>query len=131
MKICLRCGEEHSFGISSRLCGGCSYASINDSLRVKARYFAMYAVKLGLFPPATYFECSDCGDRANCYDHRNYYKPLAVDPVCKGCNSRRGVGFPPPVNKYGVRISLNRLTAYHEGASSLSPTPLRAGGVLR
>lgn len=46
--------------------------------------------------------CSDCGEPANCYDHRNYFHPLAVDPVCTGCNNRRGPGFPlnPDGNEY-------------------------------
>lgn len=35
--------------------------------------------------------CVDCKvNRAVCYDHRNYSKPLCVDPVCHDCNLRRG-----------------------------------------
>src|SRR5690242_18665294 len=46
-------------------------------------------------------KCMDCGEPATCYDHRNYYHPLAVDLVCKGCNNRRGPGFPiDPEGKY-------------------------------
>jgi hypothetical protein len=36
------------------------------------------------------FSCADCGRDAEVYDHREYLKPLSVDPVCKKCNFRRG-----------------------------------------
>lgn len=34
--------------------------------------------------------CVDCGKPAQAYDHRDYTKPLDVQPVCDGCNVRRG-----------------------------------------
>lgn len=34
--------------------------------------------------------CRDCGDVATVYDHRDYAKPLEVDPVCRACNRNRG-----------------------------------------
>lgn len=34
--------------------------------------------------------CVDCGKPAESYDHRDYSKPLDVEPVCQGCNVRRG-----------------------------------------
>ena len=37
-------------------------------------------------------KCVDCGEIATCYDHRNYYKPLDVEPVCYSCNQQRGTG---------------------------------------
>lgn len=36
--------------------------------------------------------CADCKSRAVEYDHRDYMKPLQVDPVCKSCNAARGEG---------------------------------------
>jgi len=36
--------------------------------------------------------CVDCGKRAKVYDHRDYNKPLDVEPVCIKCNSMRGKG---------------------------------------
>jgi len=39
--------------------------------------------------PATFF-CADCGCVAEHYDHRDYTKPLDVDPVCRKCNYKRG-----------------------------------------
>ena len=38
----------------------------------------------------TYTACLDCGNRAMVYDHRDYRRPLDVDPVCVGCNTARG-----------------------------------------
>ena len=40
--------------------------------------------------PASACKCADC-DRVACdYDHRDYSRPLDVEPVCRSCNSRRG-----------------------------------------
>lgn len=45
-------------------------------------------------------KCVDCGEIATCYDHRNYYKPLDVEPVCKSCNNLRGPAIPIPNDHY-------------------------------
>lgn len=37
--------------------------------------------------------CVDCGAPAVEYDHRDYKKPMEVDPVCKSCNQLRGPGL--------------------------------------
>lgn len=37
--------------------------------------------------------CADCGAPADEYDHRDYKKPMEVDPVCRGCNQARGPGL--------------------------------------
>ena len=39
-------------------------------------------------------KCTDCDAPAFCYDHRDYNYPLLAEPVCKGCNTRRGPGLP-------------------------------------
>jgi hypothetical protein len=54
------------------------------------------AIKRGLLSPPETLRCKDCGEWAECYDHRNYYAPLVVVPVCQGCNIRRGPGHPLP-----------------------------------
>lgn len=38
--------------------------------------------------------CVDCGNIATGYDHRDYNKPLDVDPVCNSCNLIRGPALP-------------------------------------
>ena len=35
-------------------------------------------------------KCTDCDNRASMYDHRDYTKPLDVEPVCRSCNIKRG-----------------------------------------
>lgn len=37
--------------------------------------------------------CVDCGIAATEYDHRDYKKPMEVDPVCRACNQARGPGL--------------------------------------
>ena len=54
------------------------------------------AIKNGSLPPLNgQVQCADCAKEATEYDHRNYYKPLQVSPVCRSCNLKRGVGYPP------------------------------------
>jgi len=45
-------------------------------------------------------KCEDCGRDAECYDHRDYNKPLDVEPVCRQCNSIRGAGIPMKVELF-------------------------------
>ena len=52
------------------------------------------AIKSGVLKPARDFHCVDCGGQATDYDHRDYGKPLQVDPVCRSCNKLRGPGIP-------------------------------------
>jgi hypothetical protein len=86
------------------------------------------AIKRGLLPELNGLKCMDCGEPAECYDHRNYHHPLAVDPVCKGCNNRRGPGFPPLQegdggmyrNEHG-RIGGSRWEGLHGGEDGYSP----------
>ena len=48
------------------------------------------AVKAGILPKQRSQLCVDCGDMARSYDHRDYMKPLEVEPVCVSCNNKRG-----------------------------------------
>jgi hypothetical protein len=52
------------------------------------------AIRKKLLPPPTDFKCMDCGVPATCYDHRDYNKPLDVQPVCSRCNTLRGSAIP-------------------------------------
>jgi hypothetical protein len=54
------------------------------------------AMHLGFLPHWRDCLCVDCGAAAGCYDHRDYSQPLLVEPVCLGCNSKRGRGVMPP-----------------------------------
>lgn len=61
----------------------------------------------GLLPNAAGLPCSDCDRIAECYDHRDYGRPLHVDPVCKSCNSIRG--HAKPINPFIVAGLLTSL----------------------
>ena len=59
-----------------------------------ARSMVAAAIKSGVLPSlkAGDVACADCGAVADRYDHRNYARPLEVDPVCATCNQLRGAG---------------------------------------
>jgi len=38
-------------------------------------------------------KCVDCGEEAESYDHRDYFEPLKVEPVCIRCNTLRGPAY--------------------------------------
>lgn len=75
-------------------CQQCLKKRTCEPLRSKARSAVARAVKKGILPPAKKMKCVDCGKKASCYDHRDYRKPLKVDPVCKSCDCLRGAGLP-------------------------------------
>lgn len=56
----------------------------------KAQSAVHKAVRAGEILPARGLACADCGKPAYGFDHRDYTKPLAVDPVCRSCNWHRG-----------------------------------------
>lgn len=55
-------------------------------------------IRHGRIPHPTNLKCADCGCQAIEYDHRDYNKPLSVDPVCRGCNLNRGPAIPLPAS---------------------------------
>lgn len=64
-----------------------------DSPQYRAHQAVARAIRGGdLQRPASH-PCKDCGGVAVEYDHRDYSKPLAVDPVCRRCNLRRGAAI--------------------------------------
>jgi hypothetical protein len=58
----------------------------------------------GTLPSPRDFACADCGRPAECYDHRDYSRPLHVEPVCLSCNVLRGPA--EPVNQFLVGLAL-------------------------
>ena len=64
-------------------------------------------VKAGLLAKPTEYSCMDCGGPANCYDHRDYLKPMDVDPVCSKCNAARGTAL----NKFPWHSQITRRAA--------------------
>lgn len=55
-----------------------------------AHYAVARAIWRGELPRPATLMCVDCGKSAECYDHREYAKPLQVEAVCKRCNILRG-----------------------------------------
>lgn len=58
-----------------------------------ARSILFIEVRAGRIANPKTLKCVDCGKRAQCYDHRDYAKPLEVNPVCRSCNKFRGPGL--------------------------------------
>ena len=66
-----------------------------QKLRLQCTAKFRYAKKHGRIKPITEStKCVDCGKPAEMYDHRDYYKPLEVNPVCRTCNTKRGPAYP-------------------------------------
>lgn len=92
MKNCLMCkiAFEHKY---ARYCTSC--IPVMKRLRKCTMQIVANAIKKGKIAKIDGQKCMDCGNPAEVYDHRDYGKPLCVDPVCRGCNVRRGsaIGF--------------------------------------
>jgi hypothetical protein len=69
-----------------------SYGTVNGARKAIAA--VAKAVKKGILPSVKTLICVDCGKPSECYDHRDYNKPLDVVPVCRKCNFRRGAAIP-------------------------------------
>lgn len=91
--------------------------SARDRLRDRAQYLVWAAIKRGNLALPESLKCVDCGATAECYDHRNYHRPLSVEPVCQPCNIRRGPGYPFP-GEQDVRAFANDLKPKGKGIKS-------------
>lgn len=62
-----------------------------SSISRKATAQVNRAIKRGQIPAINHdTKCVDCGKPARDYEHRYYSRPLDVEPVCRGCNQKRG-----------------------------------------
>ena len=59
-------------------------------IRGAAHRAVAVAIRDGVLPHPSASACAGCNKPATEYDHRDYTKPLQVDPVCRLCNARRG-----------------------------------------
>lgn len=67
----------------------------------RAQSFVAAAVKRGVLPRLDgTVACVDCGGVACEYDHRDYSRPLDVQPVCRSCNARRGTAKWPSADQF-------------------------------
>ncbi len=101
-RVCVDCGLDFRPGHFIQVrCFSCVIHSpyVKAGRRAHAQVYA--AVRRGEIPVLTgEIPCVDCGRAAQQYDHRDYNKPLDVDPVCRSCNYKRGPAaftiLPPP-----------------------------------
>jgi hypothetical protein len=91
VRNCIACAADISGRLwQARLCWGCAKASYEDPLKLAAHKAVARARRAGLLGDPRTMPCADCGGAAVEYDHREYAQPLAVEPVCRRCNLRRG-----------------------------------------
>ena len=89
--ICPYCltEKDRSFPPGSPYHRDCSF-KVGDLSR-KATAQVQKAIRHGQIPAISAdTKCVDCGKPARDYEHRYYSRPLDVEPVCRGCNHRRG-----------------------------------------
>lgn len=86
VRACIWCGKPHTR--RALHCYDCLDKAVE--WQINARRQVAAAIKACLLPPPTRFRCTDCNLRASEYEHRNYSRPLDVEPVCRSCNRRRG-----------------------------------------
>lgn len=51
-------------------------------------------ISRGAIPHPTNLRCADCDAPAMEYEHRDYNRPLAIEPICRSCNLKRGPAIP-------------------------------------
>lgn len=87
---------------------------------VLAHQYVAIAIRNGDLPKLDgSVRCMDCGAPAAEYDHRDYKKPLTVDPVCRACNQARGPGLhrdPSETGKRPTNIRVRFATGERGGA---------------
>lgn len=67
-----------------------------DSPQYLAHRAVATAIAAGQLARPADFPCADCAGPAIEYDHRDYSKPLQVEPVCRRCNLLRGPALGSP-----------------------------------
>jgi len=75
---------------SAIVCLDCS-EKVRSLILEKVQNIMAHALRRGIIKKLSPdIKCVDCGKPAKCYDHRDYFKPLDVEPVCISCNRFRG-----------------------------------------
>lgn len=105
VRVCLECDTELKPRVGCERggrplrcdpCGTARYWALVER-RALAASAVKREVKEGRLPRPSTLVCVDCGRPAEQYDHRDYSKPLQVDPVCRSCNVLRGPAPYPPL----------------------------------
>lgn len=96
-RLCDRCHETplpaHRVRYPS-FCNDCGPKRMEDCGGTAAHKLVDLAIRRGDLPRACTLTCTDCSKPASDYDHRDYGKPLEVQPVCRSCNRKRGPARP-------------------------------------
>jgi hypothetical protein len=71
------------------ICAQCAIDRNTPKNGFDAHKMVELAVRLGYLKPVSECLCVQCGAQATDYDHRDYNKPLEVEPLCRGCNVTR------------------------------------------
>ena len=99
IRACVVCGNPAK-SVGSKYCDSC-FTGAKPSL---VEYAVTRAIRRGDLKPAKECVCVDCGRQAKHYDHRDYNKPLEVEPVCAKCNHARGHAIPYGLTATGQRL---------------------------
>jgi hypothetical protein len=86
---------------AAKLCFPCADHSKNGGY--KAHQQVKKAVASGILATVRELKCLDCGNQAEIYDHKDYNKPLEVEPVCRSCNNKRGSAIPLTKENHELR----------------------------
>ena len=108
--VCAECGGQELRSHNAVFCHACALARSKAARNERARYFYLaheyvtVAVRMGDLPKLDgSILCTDCSNPATEYDHRDYKKPLEVDPVCRACNAARGPGLHRDPSETGTK----------------------------
>lgn len=104
---CETCGAQVERNSSAhRFCFDCTRARAITYSKLTSPFRSAVAreIREGRLPKASQLTCVDCGQPARDYDHRDYAKPLDVQPVCRSCNRKRGPAANHPLIAAGADI---------------------------
>lgn len=107
----------------TRFCNSCADHRTNGGGKREARAAVGRAVRRGQLPPASACQCVDCGGQARDYDHRDYSRPLDVEPVCRSCNKLRGPGKARQSGVVGADPSVDFSRLNSHGLKHGQPSP--------
>ena len=95
---CVDCGAPNSNGHPmTQRCKPCA-ANFYEHL-TRANRAVQREIAHGRMQKAAALTCVDCGGQARDWDHRDYSKPLQVEPVCRACNFKRGPALYPKLTE--------------------------------
>lgn len=89
--FCIHCDKPHNRWFNTLRCNECG--PVVQRIQVRCMAKVRRAIARGQLMPVAGKTCVDCGAQATVYDHRDYSKPLDVQPVCRSCNMKRGPGL--------------------------------------